>query len=190
MFAGPLPDVPPPALDPFLDAAARCFARYGLKRTSVPDIASEMGVSRVTVYRRVGTVDELSRLLFARELHRLLVELSPSIASVSGPNDIAAIIHAVVSYAREHAVLSKMLEDEPDMVGAFLIEGLPDVVNRIVPAVSPLLRAAMEQGAIAKRDPEVVAEWLVRITASIVLAPTRRELRSFLSEVLEPVFGT
>ena len=43
-----VPAVPPPTLDPYLDAAARCFARHGLRRTRVTDIADEVGVSRVT----------------------------------------------------------------------------------------------------------------------------------------------
>src|SRR3546814_4780239 len=65
-----LPTLPSPALDPYLDAAARCFVRHGLRRTRVTDIADDVGVSRVTVYRQVGTVEDAARLLLARELDR------------------------------------------------------------------------------------------------------------------------
>lgn len=183
---GVLPPTPPPTLDPFLDAAARCFERFGIRRTAVPDIAREMGVSRVTVYRRVGTVDELARLLFARELYRLLTELAPVVAAVQDPDDLALIIERVVTYAGSHPVLRKILSDEPDLAGLYLVEGLPEIVARVVGVASPLLRAAMDRGAIARRDADVLAEWLVRITASIVLAPPKN-LRSFLRAVIEPV---
>src|SRR3546814_18879186 len=52
-----VPPVPAVELDPYLDAAARCFTRFGITRTRVPDVAAEVGVSRVTVYRPVGTVE-------------------------------------------------------------------------------------------------------------------------------------
>ena len=40
-----LPEPPPPDLDIYLDAAARCLARHGVGRTSVQDVARELGVS-------------------------------------------------------------------------------------------------------------------------------------------------
>src|SRR5579884_3492717 len=68
-----VPPVPPEELDPYLDAAARCFGRFGISRTRVPDVAAEVGVSRVTVYRQVGTVEDMARMLLARDMHRLLM---------------------------------------------------------------------------------------------------------------------
>ena len=56
-----LPEVPGPNLDPYLDAAARCFARHGLRRTKVVDIAEEAGVNEVTLFRRFRTKEELLR---------------------------------------------------------------------------------------------------------------------------------
>ena len=57
-----LPPPPDAALDPYLDAAAACFARHGISRSAVADIAKEMGVSRTTVYRQVGSIDNVVRL--------------------------------------------------------------------------------------------------------------------------------
>src|SRR5947207_15454953 len=68
--AAGLPPVPSTALDTYLDAAASCFARFGVAHTTVPDIARELGVSRMTVYRRLGSVHDALRSLLARELHR------------------------------------------------------------------------------------------------------------------------
>ena len=43
-----LPSLPPSSLDQYLDAASRCFARYGIRRVSVQDVAKELGVNRTT----------------------------------------------------------------------------------------------------------------------------------------------
>ena len=55
--------------------------------------------------------------------------------------------------------------------------------------VAPLLDALMDSGELARRDSRIVAEWLVRQTVTLILAPPQGNLRSFLSEVLTPVLA-
>lgn len=55
-----------------LDAAEVCFDRLGIRRTTVEDIAVEAGVSRITVYRRIGTRDEIVRVTLLRVTDRFL----------------------------------------------------------------------------------------------------------------------
>ena len=62
--------------DRYLDAFARVIRRHGLSRTRVRDVAEEVGVSRVTVYRQVGTVREMTMLLLDREWRRLLPDVT------------------------------------------------------------------------------------------------------------------
>ena len=40
-----------PHAQAFLDAAERCFARFGIAKTSMDDVAQEAGFSRTTLYR-------------------------------------------------------------------------------------------------------------------------------------------
>ncbi len=62
--------LPSPASDTearsrLLDAARRCFERFGTEKTSITDIAAEAGVTRRTVYRYFDSSDELLRAAFA-----------------------------------------------------------------------------------------------------------------------------
>jgi AcrR family transcriptional regulator len=57
-----------------LDAAYACFARNGLRRTTIDDIAREAGVSRPTVYRYVANKDEALQLLVDRALRGAMAE--------------------------------------------------------------------------------------------------------------------
>lgn len=50
------PDV---ARSTILDAAARMFARYGIEKTTIDDIAEQAGVSRSMIYRHFGSRDEI-----------------------------------------------------------------------------------------------------------------------------------
>lgn len=187
---GVLPPVPPPGLDPYLDAAAACFARHGVRRTGVPDIARHVGTSRATVYRQVGTVDQIARLLLARELHRLLGAMSEALATASGPDAMTQLMAGAIRFARGHPVLAKVLADEPEVIGPFVTGGLPHLIARVSGMAVPVLEWAMRAGLVRRRDPVVVAEFLVRITISLILAPPAGDLDEFLELAVLPLLAT
>lgn len=180
-----VPAVPPARLDPYLDAAAACFARFGITRTRVPDVAAEAGVSRVTVYRQVGTVEDMARLLLARDLHRLLGLVPAALDGRAGPDAVVAVVEFIVEHARSHPVLAKVITDEPHVLGPVMVSDLGAVAERVADVVAPLLDELMASGQLARRDPRILADWLVRQTVTLILAPPV-DLGAHLREVLEP----
>jgi AcrR family transcriptional regulator len=187
-LAAALPS-PPASLDAYLDAAARCFARHGIGRTSVQDIAREARVDRTTVYRQVGNVTSVVRLLTARELHRLLESLPDHLTGLRGPEVVVDLLATVIGYGRQHPVLAKVLADEPELIGPYLIQEVPAFIDLVAVAATPLLRAAMDAGELARRDPALVAQLLVRLCVPLLLAPPPGDLRALLSEVLVPALA-
>lgn len=181
-----LPPLPPPELDPYLDAAARCFARYGVRRTSVQDVAQELGVNRTTVYRQVGTIDSQAMLLLIRDAHRLLAALPTRDAPTGGPQTVVQLMASVITEARAHPVLAKVLADEPDLVGTYVTRDSAALVALLTGVLEPMLATLVAAGAIADRDPVVLAQWLVRIAVSLILTPPPVELDRFLGEILVP----
>jgi AcrR family transcriptional regulator len=185
--AAGLPPVPSAALDAFLDAAASCFARFGVAHTTVPDIARELGVSRMTVYRRLGSVQDALRSLLARELHRLVVHLADQLnGAPPSPETIVELTEMVVRHAAAHPVLKKSLADEPELVGPVLLDSFSGIVDNVSVVAAPLLAAAMQAGLVRRQDPVVLTDWLVRTTVSVIASPPRQDLRSFLDQVLLP----
>lgn len=176
---------PPPALDPALDAAAACFARFGLARTSVPDIARELGVSRATVYRTAGTVEHLAQLLVGRELRRLLID---AIAGSTGPMPARAVevLDVLLRSIREHPVLAKVLAHEADLVHARLLEGWPTMLAQLRPPIADALIAGMGAGSIRRGDADLMAEAISRLALSLVINPTPHP-RPLLEQVLLPM---
>ena len=178
---------PPASVDPFLDAAARCFARHGVRRTSVQDIARELKVDRTTVYRQVGNVPTIVRLLAGRELHRLLASLPDRLTDLQGPDAVVDLLATVIEFGRAHPVLAKVLADEPELIGPFIVSELPFMIDLVAAAGEPLLAAAMDAGALARRDPALLAQMLVRMCMPLLLAPPPGDVRDALAEVLLPV---
>lgn len=185
-----LPTLPSPALDPYLDAAARCFVRHGLRRTRVTDIADDVGVSRVTVYRQVGTVEDAARLLLARELDRLVTSLMPKLMAADDADGIVSVIASAVEFATTHPVLSKVLQDEPELVGGFVIAELPTLIDRLLVLAEPVVRRLADLDERARFDIPVLGEWVARVVITMVVAPPREAPEEFLRKVLLPVLGS
>ena len=184
---GGLPEPPPPSLDPYLDAAVRCFVRHGVSRTSVQDVAAEMKVNRTTVYRQVGNVGSMLRLVKARALNRIVVRaLTRAQASEISARSVADLMTELIEMVRADPVVRKVLADEMHLVGT-LLEDLPEMIDRVVASVTAPMEAAMEAGILARRDARVVAEWMIRIAATCIVAPPPGDLGTFLAEVVVPV---
>jgi AcrR family transcriptional regulator len=181
-----LPDQPPPSLDPYLDAAARCFTRHGIERTTVQDVAAEMGFNRATIYRQVGTIGNQIRLLAARDVRRHLASLPARVGGLSGPALVVELAAIGVEDARSHPVLAKILADEPRLVGRILEQHIGRVRDQVVPVVASLCTAGMDAGLITRMDPIVLASWIVRIVVTLVVLEPETELRAYLGELLLP----
>jgi AcrR family transcriptional regulator len=182
-----LPPAPPPQLGPALDAAARCFARHGITRTAMTDIGRELGISRSGIYRQLGSIERAARLLVAREVHDLVARrLAVAVEATAGPQAIIVLLDEVVAYARDHPVLTKVLADEPEIIGPFLVTDLPTATAQVAEMVEPVLDRAMAAGLIARQDARSLAEWLVRLAVVLILDPPGRPVRPLLEQLLLP----
>jgi len=183
-----LPPEPAPELGAALDAAARCFARHGITRTSMNDIARELRVSRSSIYRQLGSIDRAVRLLAAREIHDLVGERLPTaLSKATGADVIVSLLDEVVSFAREHPVVRKVIADEPEIIGPYLLTEVPDVTAQVADLVAPLLERAMKSGVIRRQNARTLAGWLVRLALSLLLDPVDEPLRPLLDQMLLPV---
>jgi AcrR family transcriptional regulator len=181
-LAGALPPAPSPTLDRYLDAALRCFTRYGITRTTAADVAAELGVTRATVYRHGGSVDTLARALFARELHRLLTRIPEHIGTEPDADTVVAIATLVAESARAHPVLAKLLADEPERARSMLLCDLEAIVEQTEPFLAPLL------GIVAPSScARTLTGWLVRTVVVLLLAPVPGDLRAYLNLTVRPV---
>lgn len=167
-----LPPRPGPELDRVLDAVERCLARFGLKRTSMSDIAREMGVARTTLYRQVPSLEEAMALMSSRRFHRFLDELVGLAAQgVSAETFVQAIVRTVRT-ALADPVVQRVLHDEPDVIGHYLSDGsLAALAGQVSELLAPVVEAAMATGLVRAADPPMVAGWIVRIVLSLGAVP-------------------
>lgn len=181
-----LPVPPPPALDPLLDAAVACLARHGLSKTSVADIAKELGVAPSTVYRKVGSVENAVLLAVAREGHRMLERLPEVVAGIEGPRTITVFLATAVETCRAHPMVDKILRDEVDWVGRTATRRLDQFLDQAAEVAAMLLGAAMAAGIVRQQDALALAHWIVRLGVMCVVSPPPGDLLAALDALLLP----
>lgn len=185
-----LPPRPPASLDVYLDAAERCVARYGWSRTSPKDIAEEAGVERTTIYRNLGAKEAIWQLLIAREVYRLIDRaLEYGSSTLSGPEVIVEVLCMAVEHVLENPVMAKIIADDPELVGGFFHHQLSEVIDRFTATFSPAIGVAMSAGRLAKGDPVIITQWVIRVGITLVLAPPPGPLRPFVAAVLLPALA-
>ncbi|MET8329552.1 TetR/AcrR family transcriptional regulator [Streptomyces sp. NPDC005181] len=72
-------------LDEVLDATYDCLTRYGVRRTTMDDIATTMGMSRSAVYQYVRSKDDAFRQLAGRLHDEVLVRARQAAADQDAP---------------------------------------------------------------------------------------------------------
>src|ERR1700761_1702159 len=87
------------ARERILAAAERCIDRHGIRKTTMDDVAGEVGLSRPSVYRYFADRDDLLIELITRHARALLVRARKSISRQSSLAD--QIIETVV-YTADH----------------------------------------------------------------------------------------
>lgn len=159
-----------------VDAAERCFAERGVRRTTVEHVAAAAGVTRVTVYRQVGTRDQLVLTVLLRVTDRFLARALPKVVASVG--DLAAgvreLMVATVMAARRDNSLSLLFAAEAAGATGRPIPGATEpLVERFGAAVEHLeQRLPGELRAGVTTDD--AGEWVTRVVVSLLTVERSR----------------
>jgi AcrR family transcriptional regulator len=180
-----------------LDAALAVYEEFGLRRTSIDDVAKRAGLGRATVYRRFPQKGDLIAAVGMREVERFLAVVDVEISKAANAEDrmIEGFV-AVVRGLRKHTLLNRLLSSEPEaLLPGLTLDGGP-VIALARDYLVTKIRADQQAGHLAEFDPEPLAEMLARLMHSIVLTPDgriptddEREMRGFARTYLVPWLG-
>ena len=184
-----------PTTDRILDAAYEQLLTFGVRRLSVEEVARRVGVARITIYRRFSNKDELLQAVVFREGRRLFAVVDEVVAALPDAGDqIVEGFAAMLSSVRQHPLVQRTLEHEPDVVASLLMSHGEPVIAHAREYLAGHLRDAQRIGKLRTFDSRPVAELMVRLTASFLLAPTScialesdDEVRAFARTYLLPV---
>ena len=151
-----------------LDAAARCVERYGVRRTTMSDLATQASVAKATLYNHFRTKDDvLAALVAARAaaLRDACVEVAsgrhvpvPGLPGPTGSGLAAALEHAAAQLAAS-GPLRRVAAEEPAALAAVAVPGEGRTWDAVRTAVVDVLEAAEVPGTPVACD--LVLRWLV-----------------------------
>jgi AcrR family transcriptional regulator len=183
------------ARDRLLAAAEACYAKRGVGRTTIVDIAREASVHRSTVYAYFPNKDEVLAACFVRSMASVLDAAEPCYRT-DEPFVEQLICATVVGLATARKSSAVMLLLGEDQVGRTYHAAEASELWRtnLVEGVGQRIAAAATTGEV--RDDvavETMARWVTRLAFSLIEEPCSVEdggdealLRAFLPGALAP----
>ena len=190
---------PEPGEDEMVDriasAALDQFAEYGMRRSTIDDVAKRAGVSRVTVFRRFINKERLVQFVIAREIRRGVHELDRAWESQGSLED--RLVHGfsfAMCFTRGHPLFGRLLHSEPDVVLPLItVDGGP-ALALYRSLIAQRLRDEVRAGRAATGDVDSAAEVVARMAMSLLLTPEGvinlddlESVRSFVRLALLPM---
>ncbi|MFC9895385.1 TetR/AcrR family transcriptional regulator [Nocardia sp. NPDC127579] len=154
-----------------LESALSAFLDFGIKRTSMGEVARRAGISPATLYRRFESKNDLVEAVSVREAQRFVAEIDKRVQGIAGgPDDqLVEIFVAFIGAIAGNALLRRLLGTEPDLI-------LP----RLTTEAGPILAVGRTYLAGKLRelrpadgdfDADLVAEVMARLAHSLALTP-------------------
>src|ERR1700744_5559162 len=110
------------ARERILAAAERCIDRHGIRKTTMDDVANEVGLSRPSVYRYFADRDDLLIELITRHARALVVRARKSISrQISLPDQIVETVLYTAEHARRDPLTRHVLDPDGTSLGKRMV---------------------------------------------------------------------
>jgi AcrR family transcriptional regulator len=181
-------------LDAVLDAAAACYLRYGVAKTTAVDIAAVLGISRATLYRRFGSHEAIFLEVLARESAAMAADAEAHLAGIDDPDErmLEGMVFAIGESRRRpvHAAVFGGESAAWAASQAFNVEALRRISDELL---RPVLAGALAEGSLREEDMADLVDWILRVLISYAAVPgdggrTPDDIRRQLAAWFLPAF--
>lgn len=193
-MTAPIRPSPDDEREAILDAAASCYLRLGVGKTTAADIAREVGISRATLYRRHGSHEAIFLAVLTRESEEMAAAARMHLADVSDPSAriLEGMLFAIGEIQRRPVHAAVFGGESAAWAATQAIR--EEALRRIGDAgVRPLLAPALADGTLTEEAMADLSDWIMRILISFAAVPGEGgrhpdEIRRQLSTWFLPAF--
>ncbi|MEU4811959.1 TetR/AcrR family transcriptional regulator [Nocardia fluminea] len=155
-----------------LDGALSAFLDFGIKRTSMGEIARRAGISPATLYRRYESKNELVEAVGVREAQRYVTDIDERVRAVTEPGDqLVEIFVAFVTTIAGNELLRRLLSTEPEIILPRLTTDAGPILAVGRAYLAEKLRELQASAPVPEFDADLVAEVMARLALSLALTP-------------------
>jgi AcrR family transcriptional regulator len=178
-----------------LRAAAEVISVAGERNLTIDQVAERSGYTRMTVFRRFGSRDQLLRATYARELRLVLEAVTTAAESAWTAVDRAEIVVVqLISSAEANPICTRLVQFEPAVI-LDLWGGRTDFDGQAAGAalIAHLLHDPGLADPLTQKEAQLAGSLLMRLVVSLVLVPdpalrkSRAVRRAFLRNVVERI---
>jgi len=151
-----------------LESARRLFARFGLKKTTMDDIAQQAGVGKATIYYYFRDKEEVFLKVIQKEADELLVRMKQAVAEYDNPELKlrAMILERAVALAE--LVNLRWLNTAGDTLRyKELAKEKSRLSQKEQKLLEQILREGKEQGLFSVEDPNFTARSLSELISAL-----------------------
>ncbi|MGP3922981.1 MULTISPECIES: TetR/AcrR family transcriptional regulator [unclassified Streptomyces] len=166
--------------DAILDAARQCIEAFGVRRTTLTDVARRAGVSRPTVYRHWPDISSLVGDLLTREL-RAVFDASALHAPDTGARE--RLIHqcaGTVAALWAHPLFNRLVDTETDVLATYVFHRLGSSQRAALELIHAEIEAGHADGSIRDGDPAELSRIVLLTVQSVTTS--RRLVEDALSD--------
>ncbi|MBF6300696.1 TetR/AcrR family transcriptional regulator [Nocardia amamiensis] len=159
-----------------LDAALVAFLDFGIKRTSMVEVARRCGLSLATLYRRFASKSDLIKAVGLRQTREFIEQVDAALQrqvdrDASAEDQIVELFAAFITGLRGNRLIHRLLATEPELVLPYLTtEGAP-VIELGRDYLAEFITRLQGEGKLPEYDPEPLAEMIARTALSLALTP-------------------
>jgi AcrR family transcriptional regulator len=162
------------SLEVAMNAAAACYLRLGVAKTTAADIAREAGISRATLYRRYGSHEAIFLAVLTRESEVMSDDARAHLDAMSLTDPVERTLEGMmfaISQIRSRPVHAAVFGGESAAWAAGQAIRM-EALRRIGEAgVRPLVAGALADGSLSDQDVEDLVDWILRILISYAAVP-------------------
>jgi AcrR family transcriptional regulator len=183
------------ARERILAAAERCIDRHGIRKTTMDDVACEVGLSRPSVYRYFADRDDLLIELITRHARALLARARKSIARQGSlPDQIVETVLFTADHGRRDPLTRHVIDPDATSLGRRMnASGTTEMMRAEM--WDPVLDAAVANNELAPGLPRSdIHLWLGNVTVMVMRGLEDgdgdvRRYRSILRRFVVPAFA-
>jgi AcrR family transcriptional regulator len=184
------------ARERILAAAERCIDRHGIRKTTMDDVACEVGLSRPNVYRYFADRDDLLIELITRHARALLARARKSISRQGSLADqIVEQVLYTADQGRRDPLTGHVIDPDGTSLGRRMIASGTSEMCR-AEMWDPLLDAAVANNELPPGLPRAdIHLWLSNVTKMVMRGLEEgdgdvRRYRSILRRFVAPAFAS
>ena len=152
-----------------VDAAAKSFALFGYKATTMDQVAKIANVGKGTIYTFYTNKEELFKEIVSAIIREMKQEAIQAIDDDQPfVENLHQALYRLLEFRREHQLLIKLFQEEKEIGTPAVRDMVEEIEGEIITFIKNKLEVAIEKNYIRPCDPEITAFMVVKMYVGLI----------------------